>query len=218
MLGKLRGVHALFGGVLYGAGLRIMEGVRLRVQDVDLARRQIVVRNGKGFKDRVTMIPDRLVGELMRQLVKARRIHEDDLAEGQRRRLAAVRPGSQVAERRSRMVLAIRVPGKSMLAAIRAPASSTPPSERSIVPASDATSAPGRGDRQGRHAAHAASLVRHSPARIGLRHSHRAGTARTRRRPHDDDLHARPQPWRPRRTKPARRLRGYRGRSSSKRR
>jgi integron integrase len=83
VLSKLRGVHALLGGVLYGAGLRIMEGVRLRVQDVDLARRQIVVRNGKGFKDRVTVIPDRLVGELTRQLVEARRIHDNDLAEGQ---------------------------------------------------------------------------------------------------------------------------------------
>ena len=52
VLSKLRGVHKLLGGLLYGAGLRIMEGVRLRVQDVDLPRRQILIRNGKGFKDR----------------------------------------------------------------------------------------------------------------------------------------------------------------------
>jgi integron integrase len=82
VLDKLRGAHALLGGLLYGAGLRIMEGVRLRIQDVDLPRRQIVVRNGKGFKDRVTMIPDRLIDTLKRQPAEARRIHENDLAEG----------------------------------------------------------------------------------------------------------------------------------------
>jgi len=115
VLGKLRGVHALLGGLLYGSGLRIMEGVRLRVQDVDVPHRQIVVRNGKGFKDRLTMIPDRLLDALTQQLTDARRIHEDDLAEGRGKRLAAVRPGPQVAQRWSRMVLAIRVPRKSML-------------------------------------------------------------------------------------------------------
>lgn len=50
VLAKLRGVHKLLGGLLYGAGLRIMEGVRLRVQDVDLPRRQILIRNGKGSR------------------------------------------------------------------------------------------------------------------------------------------------------------------------
>jgi integron integrase len=82
LLAKLRGVHALLGCLLYGAGLRIMEGVRLRIQDVDLQRRQIVVRNGKGFKDRVTMLPDRLLDDLARQLAHARRVHDDDLARG----------------------------------------------------------------------------------------------------------------------------------------
>ena len=79
VLNELHGVHALLGGLLYGSGLRIMEGVRLRVQDIELSRRQIVVRNGKGFKDRVTMIPDRLIGDLTRQLTEAKRIHERDL-------------------------------------------------------------------------------------------------------------------------------------------
>ena len=82
VLDNLRGAHALLGALLYGAGLRIMEGVRLRVQDVDLMHRQIVVRNGKGYKDRVTMIPDRLSGDLTRQLAASKRIHQSDLAEG----------------------------------------------------------------------------------------------------------------------------------------
>jgi len=82
ILSRLRGVHALLGGVLYGAGLRIMEGVRLRVQDVDLERRQILVRNGKGLKDRVTMLPDRVTPALQDQLDFARALHQRDLGDG----------------------------------------------------------------------------------------------------------------------------------------
>jgi integron integrase len=78
----LRGVHALIGALLYGTGLRIMEAVRLRVQDVDFARREILVRNGKGQKDRVTMLPQRLSKPLLRQFDVARRTHERDLEEG----------------------------------------------------------------------------------------------------------------------------------------
>ncbi len=62
--------HApLFGELLYGTGMRIMEGVRLRVKDVDFGRREILVRDGKGAKDRVTMLP-RAIGaaDLRRQL------------------------------------------------------------------------------------------------------------------------------------------------------
>jgi len=55
IIARLRGVHALIGALRYGAGLRIMEGVRLRVKDIDFDRRQIVVRDGKGSKDRMTM-------------------------------------------------------------------------------------------------------------------------------------------------------------------
>jgi integron integrase len=82
VLARLRGVHSLIGGLLYGAGLRIMECVRLRVQDVDFDRRQILVRNGKGFKDRVTMLPDRTVPALYDQLDFARDLHWHDLDDG----------------------------------------------------------------------------------------------------------------------------------------
>ncbi len=57
MLGQMSGVTWLMAGLLYGAGLRLMECVRLRVQDVDFARREIAVRQGKGGKDRRTMLP-----------------------------------------------------------------------------------------------------------------------------------------------------------------
>jgi len=68
--------------LLYGTGMRVLEGMRLRVKDVDFARREILVREGKGNKDRVTMLPMSLV-EVLRAKVKSRRhAHEVDLAQG----------------------------------------------------------------------------------------------------------------------------------------
>jgi len=72
ILGRLRGVHHLIGALLYGTGLRIMEALRLRVKDVDFDRRAIVVRDGKGFKDRVTVLPGRLIHSLADQVAAAR--------------------------------------------------------------------------------------------------------------------------------------------------
>jgi integron integrase len=68
--------------LMYGAGLRLMECLRLRVLDVDIARHEIVVRDGKGGKDRVTMLPAAATPELERQLKRAKALHERDLAEG----------------------------------------------------------------------------------------------------------------------------------------
>jgi integron integrase len=68
--------------VLYGGGLRLMEGVRLRVQDLDMERRQIVVRDGKGGKDRVTMLPEKLVEPMRLHLESVKRQHEQDLEAG----------------------------------------------------------------------------------------------------------------------------------------
>lgn len=82
MLGQMSGVTWLMAGLLYGAGLRLMECVRLRVQDVDFARREIVVRQGKGGKDRRTMLPVLVAEALQGQLAEARRLHERDLAAG----------------------------------------------------------------------------------------------------------------------------------------
>ena len=82
LLAQLDGVHGLMAGLLYGCGLRLMECLRLRVKDVDFAYRQIVVREGKGEKDRVTMLPERLVQMLHVQLGAAKRLHAIDLREG----------------------------------------------------------------------------------------------------------------------------------------
>jgi integron integrase len=79
---QLDGVTWIMGQMLYGAGLRVMECIRLRVKDVDFGYRQIVVRDGKGRKDRITMLPYILAEELKRHLQKVKIIHERDLKAG----------------------------------------------------------------------------------------------------------------------------------------
>ncbi len=78
----LSGEYHLIASLLYGTGLRLMECLRLRGKDIDFAYHQITVRDGKGEKDRVTMLPRVLVEPLKRQLEKARLLHQQDLAEG----------------------------------------------------------------------------------------------------------------------------------------
>ena len=78
----MSGVHQLMAKLLYGAGLRLMECVRLRVQDLDFHYQTILVRDGKGAQDRVTMLPDSIIPHLQEHLQHVRRIHEQDLANG----------------------------------------------------------------------------------------------------------------------------------------
>jgi integron integrase len=82
LLAQLRGAPWLMASLLYGAGLRLMECLRLRVKDVDFAYRQILVRDGKGAKDRVTMLPEMAVQPLHAQLGEVKRLQEIDLREG----------------------------------------------------------------------------------------------------------------------------------------
>ncbi|OHC63694.1 MAG: integrase [Rhodocyclales bacterium RIFCSPLOWO2_02_FULL_63_24] len=82
MLARLEGSHGLIARLLYGTGLRIMECLRLRVKDVDFERGEILVRDGKGFKDRVTMLPASLAPALCDHLERVRELHRQDLAEG----------------------------------------------------------------------------------------------------------------------------------------
>jgi integron integrase len=82
VLQHLAGVPHLMALLFYGAGLRLLEGARLRVQDVDFATNLVVVRNGKGAKDRVTMLPAAVKAELARPLEEMRHQHERDLQGG----------------------------------------------------------------------------------------------------------------------------------------
>lgn len=82
LLSALRGTHWLITSLLYGSGLRLMEAIRLRVKDIDFPRREIIVREGKGFKDRVTMLPEAVTAPLKPHLAKVRILHDEDLAHG----------------------------------------------------------------------------------------------------------------------------------------
>ncbi len=82
VLGRTEGTYGLMLRLLYGTGMRLMECVRLRVKDVDFSRAEIIVRDGKGAKDRVTMLPQRIAAELQVHLQRRRHLYEDDLAKG----------------------------------------------------------------------------------------------------------------------------------------
>lgn len=81
-LKKISGLHYLMAALLYGTGMQLMECVRLRVQDINFDQNLIVIRDGKGQKDRVVPLPQSLREALARQLDEARRLHREDLAQG----------------------------------------------------------------------------------------------------------------------------------------
>ena len=78
VLVRMSGVYGLMANMLYGTGMRLMECVRLRVKDVDFERGEILIRDGKGGKDRVTMLPSSVVTGLQRHLDQRRALFEDD--------------------------------------------------------------------------------------------------------------------------------------------
>ena len=79
---QLEGRNWLIASLLYGSGLRVIEAMRLRVQDIDFARHQLIIRQAKGAKDRMTILPEQLRDPLHQHLAKVRSIHEADLSEG----------------------------------------------------------------------------------------------------------------------------------------
>jgi site-specific recombinase XerD len=72
ILSLLSGVNHLMGSFLYGSGLRLMECLRLRIKEIDFSAKHIIVRDGKGFKDRVTVLPEKIIPELSQHLVRVR--------------------------------------------------------------------------------------------------------------------------------------------------
>lgn len=97
VLSQMDGAHWLIATLLYGSGLRLMECLRLRVQDIDFALLQILVRGGKGDRDRVTMLPVTSVPALRSHLRRRRDLHDADLARG-----AGAAPGAGALEARSK--------------------------------------------------------------------------------------------------------------------
>jgi len=82
VLGRLHGTPRLMASLMYGAGLRVLECCRLRVKDMDFERRELTIREGKGEKDRITVLPARLVEPLKERLRRVQSQHERDLKAG----------------------------------------------------------------------------------------------------------------------------------------
>jgi integron integrase len=82
LLARLQDIYALLAGLVYGTGMRLMECLRLRVKDIDFSKNTILVREGKGAKDRVTPLPKKYRKELEQQLEHAQNLHQKDLANG----------------------------------------------------------------------------------------------------------------------------------------
>ena len=82
LLSRLQGTHWLISNLLYGTGMRIMECLRLRVKDIEFSRKEILIRDGKGFKDRVTMLPLALVNPLREHLENVKILHDQDMSAG----------------------------------------------------------------------------------------------------------------------------------------
>ncbi len=82
LLNAMSGTMGLVASLLYGTGMRLLEGLRLRVKDVEFERREIIVREGKGNKDRVTVLPENLILPMQLHLAKVKALHEKDLDAG----------------------------------------------------------------------------------------------------------------------------------------
>jgi integrase len=82
VISGMQGLHQLMAKLLYGCGLRLMECMRLRVKDIDFEQSHIIVREGKGEKDRATMLPASLAQPLKKQIAFVRKLHERDMAQG----------------------------------------------------------------------------------------------------------------------------------------
>jgi integron integrase len=82
VLDAMTGTHKLIAQLLYGSGLRLLEVLRLRVKDLNFEQLQIIVRDGKGFKDRITILPESLVSPLQEHLKRIKILHEQDLSQG----------------------------------------------------------------------------------------------------------------------------------------
>ena len=175
VLGGMSGVYGLMARLLYGKGMRLMECVRLRVKDVDFEQAEILIRDGKGAKDRVTMLPQSLAEALRAHLKIRQRLYEEDRAKG----MASVHLPD---------ALDRKYPNAAVDWAWKYIFNS---GSYSIDPRSGAERHCQTGD-----AAYFPPFLRNAFAAVRLRHSYRAGTAWSCRCADHDDLHACPEPRR----------------------
>ncbi|QTA83991.1 Integron integrase [Desulfonema limicola] len=82
VLSQMQGIHLLMAKVLYGGGLRLMECIRLRIHDLDFGQKQLYIRDAKGGKDRITLFPESVREDMLKQVEKVRKIHDADIKKG----------------------------------------------------------------------------------------------------------------------------------------
>ncbi len=201
------GVTGLLARLLYGTGMRLLEGLRLRVKDVDFVRQVIIVRDGKGGKDRVVMLPRALDGPLRAQLLHARRLWRAD----QQHERGGVYLPHALDNKYKRAAESWAWFWVFPADAI----SSDPRSDDNAVHRHhihekrlqrDLKAAVNAAGIAKPATVHTLPLVRHAPAAGRHRHSHRAEPARALRCQHDHDLHARAEVGRRGHVEPARRI------------
>ena len=191
LLKVLPDTYQLVAHLLYGSGLRLMEGLRLRVKDIDFEQQQIIVRAGKGDKDRNTILPETLRQPLQQHLQQVKTLHQKDLAAGHG---AVYLP----------YALERKYPNAnrewSWQYIFPSPRLSVDPRSgiirRHHLDESGLRKAIRKAGRTGGHlqagrASHAPPLFCHPPARSGVRHSHHSGVAGPQECRDDDDLHPR---------------------------
>jgi integrase len=208
VLREMPGPKRLVAGMMYGGGLRLMESLSLRVKDLDLERQELVVRHGKGGRDRVTVIPRSVIRDLEDQLEKRRALHDSDLAAGTG---WAVLPGAYAqkgAQGRLRVRLAIRVPCDDHRTRSTKRSPRSLPHASHSYPARRKVCRPRLWPGQAGNLPHLPSLLRHPSPRGRIRHPNHPGTPRPQERQDHHDLHTRSQPRRPRHPKPTRRDHG----------
>jgi integron integrase len=166
VLAQMAGTPRLMATLLYGAGLRLLECARLRVKDVDFQASQLVIRRGKGARDRVTVLPRSVQAPLRSHLDRVRRLHDDD-----------ARRGAGWVELSDALARKYPNAGREW------PWQWVFPATRTY-----------RDPATGRDLSHVPPFLRDARPRGGLRHPDGAGAAGTSRRHDDDDLHARAEP------------------------
>jgi integrase len=205
ILGQLSGRRWLMAMQVYGGGLRLNECLSLRVKDLDFERLQVVVRDAKGQKDRVTLLPQVVVEPLKQHLVRVREAHELALREG----YAGVALPYALAEKYPH---ADREWGwQYVYPAVARPAQrgSAAPSPGRVVPAKGRTRRASEvGDQEARRVPHVQTQFRHALAGHGDRYPDGPGAVGAQGREHDADLHPRVEVERLCRAEPGRQAHG----------
>ena len=175
ILQVMSGTHQLIATLLFGTGMRLLECLRLRAKDVDFALNQIVVRDGKGWKDRVTMLPQRIKPDLEKHLARVREIHRRDVASGGRR-LFTGRLGTQISQCQSPMGVAVcfSIPDAFEGSAHGRKASTS--SAREFYPESAQQSGSASRNRQACDMSYSPAFIRHGAFGCRVRYPHRART------------------------------------------